>query len=148
VAEAFEFGAQFLVIVDFAVENNNGISVIARDGLVSRLDIDDFQSRRAERDDSGLEHSLLVRPAMNQRSSGPTNSIRIRNPMAVGKAHDAAQVTSPRKCSLECPSCWMVFQQNLKEREASSVLSHHEVEILRGAHTLNLEPRHSSASAH
>jgi len=123
VAEAFEFGAKFLVIVDFAVESNDRIRVITRDRLVAGLDINDFQSRRAERDDPGLEHSLLVRSAMNQGRSGPTNSIRIRNPMAVGKAHDAAQVTAPRNRSLECPSWWMVFQQNSKGWKASSLFS-------------------------
>jgi len=48
-AQAFEFAAQFRVVVDFAVEYDDGVAVVAHDGLVASCEVDDFQADRAER---------------------------------------------------------------------------------------------------
>jgi hypothetical protein len=49
-AEAFELGTQFQMIVDLPVEDNDGVSVVTQDGLLASLNIDNFQASRAEGD--------------------------------------------------------------------------------------------------
>lgn len=66
-ASALQFRSQLPVIVDFAVENDDYITIFAGKRLVARLEIDDLQSRYAERDGMRPENAELVGTAMGQR---------------------------------------------------------------------------------
>ena len=57
--------AQLQMIVDFPVEDNRSVAIITNDGLVSALQINDFQARRAHGENARAEHSALIRPAMS-----------------------------------------------------------------------------------
>ena len=62
----FQFAAQFQVIVDLAVEDDDGVAILGNDGLISARNVDNLQARRAQRDGFGLKDALLVRTAMNE----------------------------------------------------------------------------------
>lgn len=65
-AEFFEFGAQFEVIVDFAIEDDAPFAGVFENGLIAALEVDDFQTRGAAGEGLGGEGALLVRSAMMQ----------------------------------------------------------------------------------
>ena len=65
------------------------------DGLVARFEVDDLQTRGAERDGIRLEDALLIRPAVDQGVDGALNPAGIRRPFSMGKSGDSAQVHSP-----------------------------------------------------
>ena len=48
VAERFQLGAQFQVVVDFAVEDDHGIAIVRKDGLVAAFEVNNFQARGAQ----------------------------------------------------------------------------------------------------
>ena len=54
----FQFAAQFQVIVNLAVEDNDGVAILGYDGLIAALDVDDLQPRRAQRDGLGFKDAL------------------------------------------------------------------------------------------
>src|SRR5580698_8558700 len=60
-AELFQFGAQFQVIVDFAVEDDYSVAIQREDRLIAAFEVNNFQAGGAKRADFGLEDSLLVR---------------------------------------------------------------------------------------
>ena len=92
-AETFQFGAQFEMVVDFAVEDDGRAG--AGDRLVAAVEIDDLQSGRAERHQSGFEDSLFIGPAMNDRVGGAADALGAGNPVFMCKADDAAHESGP-----------------------------------------------------
>src|SRR5208282_1497418 len=90
-AERFEFGAQFQVIVDFAVEDDYGVAIRRKDGLVAAFEVNNFQAGGAEGADFGLENALLVRAAMDEGRRGAPDAVRIRRPIFMGETSDTAQ---------------------------------------------------------
>jgi hypothetical protein len=64
VAARFEFRAHFQMVVNFAVEDDDGIAIRGENRLVAGIEVDDFQAGGAERDEVSLEHTLLVGAAM------------------------------------------------------------------------------------
>src|SRR6266850_4445532 len=65
VTARFEFRAQFAVIVDLAVENQDSISVLADHGLIAGLKIDDFEAHGPQRDTIRFVGALLIRASVN-----------------------------------------------------------------------------------
>src|SRR3981081_900940 len=63
----FQFRAQFAMVVDLAVEDQYGVSVLAAHGLVARLQIDDLKAHGPHRNALRFVGALLVRTSMNQR---------------------------------------------------------------------------------
>ena len=61
--QGFEFFAQLQIVINFAVEDDDGIA--GQIWLVSRIEIDDFQPCRAKRYQIRFENALLVGTAMN-----------------------------------------------------------------------------------
>jgi len=49
-AKRLQLPPQLRMIVDFAIEDNDGVLVIAEDGLIAAFEIDDFQPYGAQRD--------------------------------------------------------------------------------------------------
>src|SRR5580693_8014411 len=90
-----ELAAHLEMIVNFPVEDKRGVAIIANDGLVSALEINDFQACRAHRNNAGAKHSALVRPAMCQSGSGAFNALRFRRPVFMCKAGYPAQIQAP-----------------------------------------------------
>ena len=74
-AERFQFGAQFQVIVDFTVEDDNGVAVGRKDRLVAAFQVNNFQARGAQGADFGLEDTLLVRAAMDEGRRGAPDAV-------------------------------------------------------------------------
>jgi hypothetical protein len=95
-ATALQLGPQFLVIVDFAVENDGSVAVFGGDGLASRLEVNNLQARCTHRYDMRFEDTLLIRSAMDQRFRGVSNATGIRNPVLMRKAGDSAQLAASR----------------------------------------------------
>jgi PHP family Zn ribbon phosphoesterase len=96
--EILKFSTQFLMIVDFAVENDDAIPVIAQDGLVPGLSVYNLEACRAKRDNAGLEDVLLVRSTVDKRGRYTADSVRIRRPIAMRKAYNSAQKVIPPFC--------------------------------------------------
>jgi len=94
-AAVFQFGAEFPVIVNLSIERNNRIAALRDDGLVARLEIDDFQTRDAEGDTGRLKDTLLIRPAVNQRSNCAMDEIEIGDLTLMREAYDSTQVAAP-----------------------------------------------------
>jgi hypothetical protein len=83
------------VVVNFPVEHDRQVTVLREDRLITGIEVYDLEPRRAQRADTGLEHTLLVWSAMDQRGGGFLNSIGIRCPMFMGETNDATQATAP-----------------------------------------------------
>ena len=57
-------------VVDFTIENQDGVAVIAAHGLLARNEVDDLQPHGTERHVGRFEYALLVRAAVEQRGGG------------------------------------------------------------------------------
>ncbi len=75
VAQALEFPAEFGVIVDFPVEHEDSVAVLGRHRLAAGFEVDDFQAGRAQRDELGAIHALLVWPTMNEGIYRDVNTV-------------------------------------------------------------------------
>src|SRR5271156_3702582 len=64
---AFELRPQLDVIVNFPVENQDGIAIVADHRLIAARQIDNLQPHRPQRNMRRFPHTLLIRPAMRQR---------------------------------------------------------------------------------
>ena len=79
------------MIVDFAIEDDDRVTVIAAEGLVAALEIDDLQTDRAERYVPRLESPLLVRPAMSKRARDPVDNSAIYKAVPMSESRNPAQ---------------------------------------------------------
>ena len=59
-AQIFQLGAQFEVIVNLAVEDDSPVTILGENGLVAQLEVDDFQARSAEGKEIRGKDTLLV----------------------------------------------------------------------------------------
>src|SRR5580700_7032599 len=91
-AERFQFGAQFEVIVDFAVEDDYGVAIGRKDRLVAAFEVNNFQARGAEGADFGAKDALLVRSAMDEGRRGAPDAVWIGRPIFMRETDDAAQI--------------------------------------------------------
>ena len=87
--------AQFRVVVDFAVEDDDRIAVIGNDGLVAGFQVNNLETRRAERYEICFEDTLLVRPAVNERIRRGLNAACSRFVILLSEACDSTQLRSP-----------------------------------------------------
>ena len=91
VAQRFQLLAQLQMVVDFAVEDDDGVAVVGLDGLVAACQIDDLQAGRAQRAEIGTEDALLVGSAMGEGGGGGLNAVRTGRPVLMGKSDNATQ---------------------------------------------------------
>ncbi len=89
-SERLQFGAQFGVVVDFAVVYQHGVAILAAHGLLARDQVDDGEPDRAQRNVSGLENTLLVGAAMNQRRGGALDQAGLNRTVFMSESDDAA----------------------------------------------------------
>src|SRR5215472_13155183 len=94
-AETLQFGAQREVVVNLPVKDDSGVAIFGKDGLIAMVQVDDFQARRAQREQMRLKHALLVGTAVNQCGRGLPDSFRRRAPVFSGKPGDSAQLPAP-----------------------------------------------------
>src|ERR1700685_3991081 len=99
-AERFQFGAQFQVIVDFSVEDDDGVAILRKDRLITTFEVNDFQAGGAEGADFGAADALLVGSAMDEGRRGAPDAIWIRRPIFMCETGDAAQIAIPLSFSL------------------------------------------------
>src|SRR5476651_2145066 len=64
VAFAQQKCAQFLIVIDFSVEDDLDSAVLVRDGLMASLKIDDRESAKTQSDRSRDVVPVIVRPTM------------------------------------------------------------------------------------
>src|SRR6266403_634045 len=91
-AARFQFRAQFAVIVDLAVENQDSISVLADHGLIAGLKIDDFEAHGPQRDTIRFVGALLIRASVSQRVRSRPNPRAVEHTVTVRKPGYAAQM--------------------------------------------------------
>jgi len=80
------------VIVNFAVEHKNSISIFREERLVPSLKIDDFQPDRAQSDSIATINAALIGPTMVQHIGSYTNTFSYAIARAMRKASDSAQL--------------------------------------------------------
>src|SRR6266516_261833 len=110
--QAFQFGAQREVVVNLPVKDNSAVAIFSKDGLIAGFQVDDFQARRAQREEIGLKHALLVGTAVNQCSRGLPDSFRRRAPIFSGKPGDSAQLPAPSLSREDLARCHLEFEKN------------------------------------
>ena len=93
--ERFQLGAQFQVIVDFAIEDDYDVAILREDGLVAAFQVNNFQARCAQGANFGSEDALLVRAAMNKGRRGAPDAVRIGRPVFMCKSSNTAQIPIP-----------------------------------------------------
>ncbi len=64
-AQRFKLTPQFRVIIDFSVEDQDGVAIVTDHGLIAMFEIDDLEAHRAQRDVGGFPHVLPVRSPMD-----------------------------------------------------------------------------------
>ncbi len=94
IAKLLQFTAQFEMIIDFAVEDDDGVAIVRYYRLISAFDIDNLEARRAQRNGFGFKNSLLVRTAVDNAGHRLLNAPGHRGAMSVRKAGNAAQSSS------------------------------------------------------
>ena len=65
-ARLLQLGAQFQVVIDFAVEDDGGVAVVGVKRLVAGFQIEDLEAGGSQRAGSGFVDTLLVWSAMDQ----------------------------------------------------------------------------------
>src|SRR5579864_1416368 len=83
---------QLGVVINFAVEDEDCITVLALHGLVAAFQIDDPETHGPEGNRLGLVEPLLVRSAMCKRVGRTPDASRICFMMVVCKTSNSAQV--------------------------------------------------------
>ena len=106
VAARFQFRAQFLVVVNLAVEDDDRVAVFRGNGLVARGEVDDFQPRGAQGNQVRFENALLVRPAVDDRGNGAPNPVGIGRPGFARETYNSTQGADHSFKKLEKRMAW------------------------------------------
>ena len=92
VSQLLELGANFEVVVNLAVEDDDGVAVGGLDRLVAAGYVENRQPGSAKGAEGGLMHTLLVWSAMDQRGRGFRDPLRTRQPIFMCKTYNPAHV--------------------------------------------------------
>ncbi len=68
-----QFFAKLGVVVDLAVENDDGVAIVAAHRLLAAAQIDDLQPDSAKRNRGRFPNALLIGSAMGDGTSGLMN---------------------------------------------------------------------------
>ena len=96
-AEGFEFAAENGVVVNLAVEADDGVAVRAVDGLIAAGDINDAEADSAHGNGWAAVHTLLVRTAVPNGVDAALEALRGWLVIQCGIASDAAQSNDYRE---------------------------------------------------
>src|SRR5215467_2112047 len=91
--QAFQLAAQLVIVIDFAVENQNDVAVVADHRLIAVGEIHDLQPNRAQRHATRLPGPLLIGTSMSQRARDLLDPLAIRLRPEVCKSCNSAQGT-------------------------------------------------------
>ena len=92
VAARFESFADFQVVIDFAVENNDGVTISGVNRLIPPGQINDLQTGGTQIALAGFVNALLIGAAMNQSRSRLSNTLRFGEPTLRCETEYAAQI--------------------------------------------------------
>ena len=92
VAQLLQFGANFQVVINFAVEDDDGVAIRRLNWLVAAGYVENCQTGSAQRAVGGLVHTLLVWSAMDQRGRGFGDPFRTPEPILMCKSYNPAHV--------------------------------------------------------
>lgn len=91
VAAGFEAGAEFEVVVDFAVEDDLEVAVLVGDGLPAAFEVDDGEAEVAEGGGAFLEVAVAVGAAVEDAVAHGADQSGVGGAMAIGhKSGDSA----------------------------------------------------------
>ncbi len=90
-AQAFQFAAEFQVVIDLAIEDDGCFAVFGLNGLIAAHQVDDLQASRSQRADAGPVYALLVGATVNQRRSGCLNPAGVGRPALMRKTSNTTQ---------------------------------------------------------
>jgi hypothetical protein len=109
------------VVVDFAVKYNSDLRVFCKDGLISRIQVDDLQSRRAHGKKAGLIYPLLIWPAVDQGIRGFLDPFGRGGPILIRKSDYAAQIPTP--LAAKAGGLFLRYSCSLKTCEKNAINS-------------------------
>jgi hypothetical protein len=89
VTAPFKLLPQVAVIVDFAIEHDDGLAVVTGEWLVAAAQVYDLQPNCAERDMRRFENTLLVGSAMRERCCDADNRVAVDPPPLVSKSRNS-----------------------------------------------------------
>ena len=96
-AAGFEFRAQSRVVVDLAVEADDGVAVRRIDRLIAAGNINNAEADRAHGDGRAAVQTLLIRAAMADGVGEPLDALRGGRMIQCRVASDAAQSVEVRE---------------------------------------------------
>src|SRR5262245_56365229 len=99
------------MVVDFAIEDDDGIAVLADHRLVARKEIDDPQADGAKRNVCCFVDSLRVWSTMHQRPGGVANVVCVGDSIDVSETGNAAHVYAPSKKMFLAPREQQIFDR-------------------------------------
>jgi hypothetical protein len=83
------------MVIDFAVESQDRIAIIANKRLVSAYEIDDSEAHGAQRHICGFIHTLLIRAAVYERANRPFDTSGFYLTVFMRETRDSTQCSSP-----------------------------------------------------
>ena len=92
VSQALQLASQLPVVVDFSVESDGHAAILSGHRLVARRDVENRQTRRAQRDNGRFEDALMIGSSMYQRVHRAKNARAVRDVVFMCKAGYATQV--------------------------------------------------------
>ena len=90
VTQLLELGPDFHVVVNFAVEDDDGVAIGRLDGLVASRYVQYCQAGSAEGAVGRLVHALLIGSAMDERGRGFRNPLWTRQAVLMCKTYNPA----------------------------------------------------------
>jgi hypothetical protein len=85
------------MVVNLAVKDNAAVPIVCEDGLVTMVQVDDFQPSCTQGEEIRVKYALLVGATVYQRSGGLPDSLRWCAPVFSGKpGYSAQRLARPR----------------------------------------------------
>ena len=94
VTKLFELAAQFQVIVDFAVEDDGGVTIGRSHGLIAQCEVDYFEAGGGEGNLGSFEDALAVGSAMDKGCGCTANATGIGFERPMSESSNAAHLFS------------------------------------------------------
>ena len=94
VTEGFEFCAEFCEVVDFTVEDNDGVAVLSDDRLIAGAEVDDLEADSAQGYSCVLKDPLLIGTAVGDCLCDELDASGLGCGAQVRKASDTAHSSS------------------------------------------------------
>ena len=90
------------MVINFSVKDDNRVPIFRDDGLITVLEINDFQAGGAQRAKWRLVNALLVWSTVDEGRGGVPNAIQRWRPIFMSKTDNAAQIEQSLDTELIC----------------------------------------------